>query len=369
VIIWTLFVFILGTGVGSFINVLVVRLPFDKSVIWPSSTCFTCFKAIKLWDNLPIIGYLRLRGKCRNCGAKFSASYLCVELFTGLAFVALFLVEIVYNWHNMPGLVEPVRRLKEGIPTLPIIGMFASHAFLLSLLITCSLVDFRYRVIPAPITYTGTLLGLIFSTLMPWPWPNVDPAILANVPSADWIIPKNLLGIPTGSTLWPVWGPLPVWAPAGSPLLGLLNGLAGAAVGMLIGRGIKLMFELGMGREALGLGDADLMMMAGAFLGWQAIVLSLFVGAFLTLFVVIPQKIIGAVRGRSSGSELPFGPGIAAGIVTCWFGWPWLRELLQTMVFDAFIIVFFVLILGGGMLISGLFLRKDPKPAAPGVPT
>lgn len=362
VIVWTLFVFVLGTGVGSFINVLVVRLPFEKSVIWPGSRCFRCFKPIRIWDNLPIIGYLRLRGKCRACGAGFSSRYMWVELFTGVAFVALFLIEIVGNWQNIAAMNEPIRMLRTGIPTRPVIGMFTAHAFLLFLLIACSIVDLDYRVIPAQITYTGTIIGLIFSTILPWPWPTMDATTLANLPTnISWILPETYGKIPTGTTLWPFWGPLMNWAPAGSPVLGFMNGLCGAIVGMLVGRGVKIAFEMGMGREALGLGDADLMMMAGAFLGWQAIVLSLFVGAFLTLFVVIPQKALAAIRGRPVGSELPFGPGIAAGIVVCWFGWPWLSQLLQSMVFDLFIVGFFVLVVGGGMLIAGLFLRRDTK--------
>jgi leader peptidase (prepilin peptidase)/N-methyltransferase len=355
IIVWTLVVFALGLGVGSFINVLVARLPFEKSVIWPSSRCFSCYQPIRLTDNLPILGYLRLRGKCRSCQAPFSSRYMWVELGTGLAFVTLFIVEIMMNWQGIPALELPILSLRNGIPTPPIIGLFVSHAMLLTLLIACSLVDLQYRVIPAPITYTGTVLGILFSTLMPWPWPTM----VWDFPvDRSWILPEAYGKVPTGVTLWPFWGPLPEWALPGTPLLGLINGLVGATVGMLIGRGVKAAFELGMGREALGLGDADLLMMAGAFLGWQAIVLSLFVGAFLTLFVVIPQKVFSALRGKPVTSELPFGPGIAAGVVACWFGWPWLRQLLQPMVFDLFIVGFFVLVVGGGMLIAGLFLRR-----------
>ena len=361
VIVWTLFVFVLGAGVGSFINVLVARLPFEKSVIWPSSRCFTCFQPIRILDNLPIIGYLRLRGRCRACGASFSSRYMWVELGTGLAFVALFLVEIVGNWLLIPGLTKPLVELHFGAPTLPVIGLFFAHAMLLSLLIASSLVDLRYRVIPAQITYVGTIIGIGCSTLMPWPWPTFDTGIIGNIPTVPWILPEAMGRIPTGATLWPFWGPLMDWTPAGSWQLGLMNGLVGAAAGMIVGRGVKLFFEMGMNREALGLGDADLMMMAGAFLGWQPVVMSLFAGAFLTLFVVVPQKVIAVLRGQKVTTDLPFGPGIAAGVIACWFGWPWLSQLLQPMVFDLVLVGFFVMLVGGGMLISGLFLRKSPK--------
>ena len=71
--------------VGSFLNVLVARLPFEKSILWPGSRCFSCLQPIRIFDNLPIIGYLRLRGKCRSCGAAFSSRYLWVELEIGRA--------------------------------------------------------------------------------------------------------------------------------------------------------------------------------------------------------------------------------------------------------------------------------------------
>ena len=73
--------------VGSFLNVLIARLPYEKSIIWPSSRCFACFRPIRPLDNIPILGYLRLRGRCRHCGAQFSSRYLWVELGTGLAFL------------------------------------------------------------------------------------------------------------------------------------------------------------------------------------------------------------------------------------------------------------------------------------------
>ena len=90
VVLWCLTVFAFGLAVGSFLNVLIARLPFEKSIVWPSSRCFVCFTPIRAFDNIPIVGYLRLRGKCRNCGATFSRRYLWVEIGTGLGFLGLF---------------------------------------------------------------------------------------------------------------------------------------------------------------------------------------------------------------------------------------------------------------------------------------
>ncbi len=354
--------FVLGTGVGSFLNVLVARLPLEKSIIWPSSRCFVCFNPIRMSDNLPIIGYLRLRGKCRQCGAGFSSRYLWVEIFTGLAFAGLFVLEVLLNWHNMPALVGVRQQLLHSFPPLPALGLWAVHAMLLSALIASALIDAKYRIIPAQITYPMTLVGILCSTLLPWPWPNTDPSL----PTLQfWSLPEAWIKIPsglmTGLTLWPAWGPLPDWAPPGSWKLGLLNGVVGAAAGMLIGRGIKNLFEVGFGKEALGLGDADLLMMSGAFLGWQPIALALFAGAMLSIVIVVPQRIWELIRGRPAGEPLPFGPGLAAGVVACWLGWPWLGELVKPFFFDGVILLVMGAIIGGGLLVAGLLLRRKAE--------
>lgn len=357
--------FVFGLMVGSFLNVLIARMPYEKSIVWPSSRCFACYRPIRWLDNVPIIGYLRLRGRCRKCGAAFSARYMWVELGTGLAFAAVFVVEVLFSvtgapwggpvvWLDRPGVVcsfwNPGPQLFAGVI------VSAAHCYLLASLIAASVIDARHRIIPLGITYTGTLVGLIVSTACPWPWPNPVP----NIPPTGWTLTAP---IPLGVAHWPFWGPLPEWAPAGSPQLGFLNGLIGAAVGMLIGRGIKVTFELGMGREALGIGDADLLMMSGAFLGWQVIALALPVGAVLSLVVIIPAKVWAFARGRRSDNALAFGPGLAAGVVACWFGWPWLGTLVRVFFFDLFYIGVFGGVIGVGLVVAGLLLRRKPEPA------
>src|SRR5262249_31902271 len=153
-------------------------------------------------------------------------------------------------------------------PPLGVIALFVHHATLLSFLIAAALCDVDGRTIPLPLTVTGTLIGLLFATLMPWPWPNSYP-LPVGMSNQPWFFAEYLDKLPRGVYNWPVWGPLPDSLPSGSWQLGFVTGLAGAAAGNLMMRSVKFIFEKGMGREALGLGDADLMMMAGAFIGWQ----------------------------------------------------------------------------------------------------
>lgn len=359
-------VFALGLGIGSFLNVLIARMPFEKSVIWPGSRCGACYRSLRLIDNLPIIGYLRLRGKCRFCGTTFSSRYLWVELATGLVFVGLFLLEVVFNWHHIPGLATPAGAIAQ-FPPLSAWFYFGALAFLFSLMIAASVIDLQYKIIPLQLTYVGTLVGILVSTLLPWPWPSDLAAVPPPPADYGWTNFQLANKIPTGLALWPVWGPPPAWAPAGSWQLGLFTGLMGAAVGQAIGRSAKWLFEIGFQQEALGLGDADLMMMMGSFFGWQITVLALPAGAFVLLPILIPWLIVTGLRKRRQ-PQIPFGPGIAAGAVACWLIWPALGEASRFVFFEPIILVLCFVIVGGGLLISGLFLRRGPavEPAGTG---
>src|SRR5262245_14112279 len=99
---WLLMAFVLGLVIGSFINVAVARLPLEKSLIWPGSRCGSCYQAIRWYDNLPLVSYLWLRGRCRTCGATFSVRYFIVELVAGLGFAGLFYLEVVADMHGWP---------------------------------------------------------------------------------------------------------------------------------------------------------------------------------------------------------------------------------------------------------------------------
>jgi len=374
-IVWCCFALVLGLVVGSFLNVLIARLPYEKSIFWPGSHCLHCFQPIRRWDNVPVLGYLRLRGRCRFCGTAFGSRYLWVELGTGCAFLLLFVLEVLVNWYDIPQLRSDLRPGISALPPWPALAVFFYHSVLISALIAAAVIDAEHRIIPPLIPYTGLVIGVLGGVCMPWPWPQPSEVIQRLPENIPWIFPEMWGLIPLGVQPWPLWGPLPEWAPAGSWQLGLLNSLVGAFAGSLTVRLIRWLFSAGFGREALGMGDADLLMMAGAFLGWQIAVLSLFVGSIAALVILVLVLLFTPSRSergasatqpsdqspipsRYSSREIPFGPGLAIGIVLTWLAWPWLGPRVQFVFFDAVIFGLAAFIICMGMLAAGLLLRR-----------
>jgi leader peptidase (prepilin peptidase)/N-methyltransferase len=327
ILFWLALAFLLGAAVGSFLNVCVARLPFEKSLFWPGSRCLSCYQPIAPRDNVPILGYLLLRGRCRTCSAHFSVRYLVVELVTALAFTALAYFLVFDNVRRFRFLGD-FWGMEYGLPPLPALPLYIHHAVLLGFLLVVSLCDLNDMEIPLSVTFTGTLVGLAFATLLPWPHPEV---LLTGGRSA--------LSPPvSGIYPWPVWYPLPDWLPPGSWQLGLATGLAGAVAGMLLLRGVRFLFLIGRGVEGLGVGDADLMMMAGAFIGWQPVVVAFFVGVFPGLLFALATVL------RRGGQALPFGPALSTGVLITLLAWPALAPQMQFLFFNPFML----LVLGGG---------------------
>ena len=183
---------------------------------------------------------------------------------------------------------------------------------------------------------TGTVVGLIGSVVFAWPFPEVvaPPPMKVN-----------------GLYAWPVWHDLPDWMAPGSWQLGLATGLAGAAMGMALLRGIRFLFGLGRGMEGLGIGDADLFMMAGAFVGWQVILIAFFVSVFPGLVFGILQMIL---RGDK---PLPFGPSLALGVMLTLLTWPVLGNHLRPHLTNAALLATMGT-LGAVMLLAVSFLLR-----------
>ncbi|MBV9122462.1 MAG: prepilin peptidase [Planctomycetes bacterium] len=387
------FVFVIGACVGSFLNVCIHRLPLEKSLLWPGSRCGHCLQPIPWQDNIPLVSYWWLRGRCRSCGQPFSIRYFLVELLTALMFLGLFYLEVVRNVHYFdPRLLNhPSYSLGPWHFTRLDVGLwmaFMGHAILASFLLAAALCDLEHQAIPLSLTVTGTIVGLVLAVLLPWPWPytpaEAHPALRLNpgglaVPAPWWyesVHPRE------GLYPWPVWGPLPRWLqPGRNWRMGLATGAAGLLAGTLMLRAVRFLFGLGLGAEymepleeeaepaprwlgsrwlswfqrvggrALGLGDADLMMMAGSFLGWQLVVVAFLIGLIPGLFFGLIQL---AVRGTNA---LAFGPSLAIGVVVTFLGWHWIGPRFQMFFFNEY----FLLIVGGAsgvlMLITAFALR------------
>jgi leader peptidase (prepilin peptidase)/N-methyltransferase len=268
-------VFLFGLLIGSFLNVCILRIPREESVVMPPSHCPACGAGIKPYDNIPVLSWMVLRGRCRKCKEPISPQYPAVELLTGLLFVGCYL---------MFGL--SIEALKWAV--------FAA------LLVVLTVTDLRERILPDVVNFTGLGLGLLLS-LFTLP---VDG-------SAGWMAGR-VFGLE-----------LPV------PVLSLADALIGAAAasGLLwiVAEGY---FRL-RGREGMGLGDVKMMAMAGAFLGLQRAMLTILLGSLLGSLI---GSAVIAFRHKGRDFELPFGTFLGAGaILVVFFGsatLDWYRSFL-----------------------------------------
>ncbi|OGR30371.1 MAG: peptidase A24 [Desulfuromonadaceae bacterium GWB2_53_15] len=135
--------FIFGTVVGSFLNVCICRMPKDESIVSPPSHCPFCDYRIRWYDNIPLLSYLLLRGKCRGCGAHISLQYPLVELLNGLLTLALF-----YRF---------------GL-SITFVALF----LFCSSLVVITFIDIEHQIIPDEISLSGIVIGFIFSFFLPW---------------------------------------------------------------------------------------------------------------------------------------------------------------------------------------------------------
>jgi leader peptidase (prepilin peptidase)/N-methyltransferase len=153
---WIVFLFAIGCCVGSFLNVVVYRIPRDKSLVRPASACPSCGKHIHFYDNIPLFSWLVLGGKCRYCKARISPRYFVIEMLTGLVFVGTFL--LFFN-----------SGLRHGIPEFLSGGwiLYLISVVMLSSLIACSAIDLEMWIIPLSICWFATAAGLIGGAVAP----------------------------------------------------------------------------------------------------------------------------------------------------------------------------------------------------------
>lgn len=274
-----LWLFLLGTVVGSFLNVCIYRIPWQKSVIWPGSICFRCLAPIAPYDNIPVLSWFVLRGECRRCGAPFSGRYALVELGVGVLFVAVYLTDVV---------LDPRAGFRDPLPY----ARMAYHQLLLAFLLVATFIDYDLQIIPDAVTIPGMLAGL------------------------------------AGGALAPAIRPMP--GLAATWLGGLATGLTGLVVGAGMTWGFRVVFSALFRREALGFGDVTLMGLIGSFLGWQAAVLAFFLAPFFGFghagwkLVRWLGKVVRGVQSSSTDRELAFGPYLSMAAAALTLAWPWL---------------------------------------------
>jgi len=252
------FAFLMGSIVGSFLNVCIYRIPAGKSIVSPGSTC-ACGQAIKWYDNLPILIWFILRGKARCCGAHYSFRYPFIEALTGVFFLAAWLAH------------SPLKAL--------------CIMFFASMLVCASFIDFDHMEIPDRFSIGLTVIGFAISVLIP-----------------------ELHGFENGEF---------ARSSVNSALQSGLGILVGSGTILWIG----LIAETVLKKEAMGFGDVKLLGGIGAFLGWQGAIFSIFGGATLGCIGIILWTLIKKLRPRKNseeeqavlGRQIPFGPMLAGG--------------------------------------------------------
>ena len=262
---------VFGAIIGSFLNVVIHRVPLEESIVFPNSRCPSCSAVIAFYDNIPVLSWVLLGAKCRRCKERISFRYPAVELLTAVLFIGV-------AWHD--GLSA----------ALPFDLVFASA------LLALVFIDAEHMILPNVITYPGIVFALIARAAIP---------LLTHTPHFD-DVPSLSGGALAGMPLWVV-------------------SFAGALIGALIGGGsLWLMgwtWEKLRGIEAMGLGDVKMMFMVGAYLGWRLTILTIFVG-------VLGGSIIGILlmarqRQRNMQMLLPFGVFLGLGaIAALLFGAP-----------------------------------------------
>lgn len=237
------FVVVLGLLWGSFANVCIYRWPAGGSVVTPGSHCVACRAPVRWYDNVPIVSWLWLRGRCRACGAAFSARYLVVEATTGALFGVAWWAAVI-----APQLFEPF-----GARLLH----FAIYAAFCFAMVVITFIDIDHKLILNKVTVPSIALAYLAS----FAWPD-----------RHWY-----------------------------------DGLLGAAVGYGLPWAIGEAYYRITGREGLGLGDGMLLAVVGALLGWHGVLVSLFGGSTIGAVIGITAVVLSRARGEAApdGADKP----------------------------------------------------------------
>mgnify|MGYP000117793760 CR=1 FL=1 len=255
-------VFAFGACIGSFLNVVIYRVPNEQSVVFPNSACPKCKKPIALYDNIPVISWLILRAKCRNCDQPIHWRYPAVELLTALVFL------LVYSQVGFSAF-------------LPVALAFVST------MIALIFIDSEHMILPNVITYPLFVFALLVRVIY--------PVVFGTSYFSD------TLYAPLNSIAGPPW----------------LASLAGAILGALVGGGslwlVGEAWKRFRGVDAMGLGDVKMMLGVGALLGWRLAILTIFLGAFSG--AVIGGIVVLRQKDKDLQTQIPFGIFLGIGAI------------------------------------------------------
>ena len=276
----------LGLILGSFVNVCIYRLPRELSVVRPRSRCPACARSIPWYDNIPLLSFLVLRGRCRACGASIAARYPLVEAGTALVSWVVF--------------------LRFGLGAEYLVYFLYAAA-----LLTLSVVDLDYRIIPDEISVYGLGVGLLLALCSPW-LTLVDPLVSGWLQPAATGLTGELqsLARSAGTGASGALGVLAICVQATTTgLLRLLDSVVGMLVGGGFLYGVGALYEKARKQEGIGGGDIKLMAMAGAFTGWEGALFTIFGGSLVASVVGV---FLMARRRTGGQTPIPFGPFLSA---------------------------------------------------------
>ena len=317
--------FVFGAVVGSFLNVCIYRIPQHER-LWdqlsglnhPPSSCPYCKKRILAIDNIPILGWLRLGGRCRTCRHAISIRYALIEFFNGLLWVVLYIAIVPAGFDariDSSVLYSPLGALAQPGLTQPmhvwlVNAQFIYFLILAEALLVATFIDFDLMIIPDGVTVPGMFAGLIGAAVLGAP--ALWPAWFFSTYELNGLQP-----VLPGWLHWMLYLPEQIpWFVAHPHWHGLFSSL----LGLIVGGGtvwiVRILGHWAFQREAMGFGDVILMAMIGSFLGWQASLMVFFLVA--PICALVATSITFTLR---SSREIPFGPYLSVGAMIVVLGW------------------------------------------------